>query len=220
MSSKGMSTTAARTLIEECSRQNVKVLCLHDFDVSGFTICAISSRDTRRYEFERTPDVIDMGLRLSDVRKLNLQSEDVEIKDDPTDRLIRDGATPAEIEFLRGTEIIRHEKSHFKGRRVELNAMTNPQLVAFVERKLKEHGVKKVVPEESVLQREFRATVRAQRVQNRMEIVENEVNKEMEHFKPPKGLLGKVVTELARRPQGSWKSAIFTLANRVAMRKD
>ena len=38
-----------------------------------------------------------------------------------------------------------------EGQRVELNAMTAPQFVAFLERKLTEHGAGKVVPEEFVL---------------------------------------------------------------------
>ena len=36
-------------------------------------------------------------------------------------------------------------------RRVELNAMTSPQFVAFIERKLREHGIAKVIPDETLL---------------------------------------------------------------------
>jgi hypothetical protein len=87
MSSKGMSSTSARTLIEDLSREGVTILCMHDFDVSGMTILSTSSRDTDRYEFARKPEVIDMGLRLMDVLQMGLASEAVEIKDDPTKEL-------------------------------------------------------------------------------------------------------------------------------------
>ena len=85
MSSKGMNTTAARTVIEQCSREGVRIFIVHDFDVSGFTITGIPSQDTDSYKFETTPDVIDLGLRLTDVRKMDLQSETVELEYDPTD---------------------------------------------------------------------------------------------------------------------------------------
>ena len=52
-------------------------------------------------------------------------------------RLRIDGATEAEIEFLLSGE-------GNTGQRVELNAMTSDQFVAFVERKLAEHRAAKV----------------------------------------------------------------------------
>ena len=73
MSSKGMGTTAVRTLIESVCRQ-VKILVLHDFDKSGFSIVGTLRRDTRRYEFAVAPQVVDLGLRLSDVEKWDLQA--------------------------------------------------------------------------------------------------------------------------------------------------
>jgi hypothetical protein len=39
MSSKGMSVTAARQLADRiCSRYNIPLLILHDFDIAGFSI--------------------------------------------------------------------------------------------------------------------------------------------------------------------------------------
>ncbi len=194
MSSKGMSTTSARKLIEALSGENVTIFCLHDFDISGMTILSTSSRNTDRYEFERTPDVIDMGLRLSDVLEMGLESEAVEIPSDPTNRLLRDGATAEEIAFLRGTPNWDRDdgKRRFRGQRVELNAMTNPQLIEFIERKLQAHGVTKVIPDESRLRREFRDDVHAERVEERMAAVRAEIDAEMKNFEPPDGLHGMV----------------------------
>jgi hypothetical protein len=203
-------------IIEKCSRQGVKIFCLHDFDVSGFIILGTSSRDTRRYEFERAPEVTDIGLRLTDVREMDLASEDVELQHDPTDSLLQNGATQEEIAFLRGEKLDGqpNHKVRFKGQRVELNAMTVPQFLAFLERKLKERGVRKVNPEESILQREFRAQVRAQEVESRMRAVEIEVDLELESFQPPKGLARKVAQEFQQEAAQSWKDAIGTLAQR------
>jgi hypothetical protein len=75
MSTKGMSVTAARILVEELSRQGDWIFVLHDFDKSGFSILHTLGHDTPRYQFRHKPNVIDLGLRLEDVTALDLQSE-------------------------------------------------------------------------------------------------------------------------------------------------
>jgi hypothetical protein len=50
MSSKGMGTVAARSLIEGLS-EKITTFVLHDFDKAGFSIAGTLTRDTRRYEF-------------------------------------------------------------------------------------------------------------------------------------------------------------------------
>ncbi len=70
MSTKGMSVTAARLLIDRLTAEHpgLKVLVAHDFDVSGFSIFGTLGGDTRRYAFENAVEVIDIGLRLADAR--------------------------------------------------------------------------------------------------------------------------------------------------------
>jgi hypothetical protein len=67
MSTKGMSVTASRLLVDTLCKDGVPLLVLHDFDKSGFSIAATLQRDTRRYEFENKVNLIDLGLRLEDV---------------------------------------------------------------------------------------------------------------------------------------------------------
>ena len=142
MSSKGMGTTAVRTLIESVCHQ-VKILVLHDFDKSGFSIVGTLRRDTRRYEFAVAPQVVDLGLRLSDVEKWELQAETVSYKSDPGSNLRLNGATQEEIEFLRGET----DWGSYRGQRVELNAFTSDAFVEWLESKLEEQGVVKVIPD-------------------------------------------------------------------------
>jgi hypothetical protein len=52
-----------------------KLLVLHDFDVSGFSIFGTLSSDGRRYRFENNLPIEDIGLRLADVEAMGLQSE-------------------------------------------------------------------------------------------------------------------------------------------------
>ena len=53
-----------------------RILVAHDFDVSGFGIFSTLGTDSRRYTFtgDRLP-IIDIGLRLTDIREMNLESE-------------------------------------------------------------------------------------------------------------------------------------------------
>jgi hypothetical protein len=48
-------------------------------------------------------------------------------------------------------------------RRVELNALTSEQFIALVERKLTEHGVKKIIPTKAVLAETYRTFARGRR---------------------------------------------------------
>ena len=71
MSTKGLSNTAARQLIDEmCGGHEIPLLVLHDFDKAGFSILGTLQRDTRRYSFMNDVEVIDLGLRLEDIEGL------------------------------------------------------------------------------------------------------------------------------------------------------
>jgi hypothetical protein len=143
MSSKGLSTTAARTLVDRlCGEHRIPLLVVHDFDKAGFSILSTLRRDTRRYSYANDVEVIDVGLRLEDVRKHQLQAERVCYgKSNPSPNLRENGATEAEIAFLCS------ERLAYAGQRVELNAFTSDALIAWLEGKLKEHGIRKVVPD-------------------------------------------------------------------------
>jgi hypothetical protein len=116
ISTKGVSVTAARKLIDViCGRYRVPLFTLHDFDVAGFLIRGVLQRDTRRYRFSNTVQLVDLGLVLGDVD--DLESEPAATtKTNETDlrrQLAENGATPDEIDFLLTD-------------RVELNALRRP----------------------------------------------------------------------------------------------
>ena len=82
MSTKGMSVTAPRLLIDRLSHSVRRILVLHDFDVTGFSIFGTLGTSNRRYQFENVAPLIDIGLRLSDAQAMNLESEPVAISGD------------------------------------------------------------------------------------------------------------------------------------------
>jgi DNA topoisomerase VI subunit A len=160
MSTKGMSVTASRQLIDALAAMGVRVYVLHDFDISGFSIRKTFTESGRRHEFKNRLDYVDIGLRLADVERLSLQGEPVPLnRGGDSDKLVRrresrinrltiNGAGEDEIGFLLGDADV--------GQRVELNAMTSDVFVASVEEKLAEHGAAKVVPDASILANAYR----------------------------------------------------------------
>jgi hypothetical protein len=161
MSCKGMSVTAARELLDKtCARFELPLCILHDFDVAGFSIASTLHQSNRRFQFSTSFKVVDFGLRLADVERLGLQSEPVSFdngKDAIRNRLEVNGATEREIEFLlTGPD----DKT---GQRVELNAMTSRQFIDFLEAKIGDNGVSKVIPSALDLANAYRLFARGAR---------------------------------------------------------
>ena len=68
-STKGMSNTALRRLLDGLvARGMERVFVLHDFDASGFSIFGTLGTDSRRYTFANEVNVVDLGLRLDDIK--------------------------------------------------------------------------------------------------------------------------------------------------------
>src|SRR5262249_29151137 len=65
---KGMSVTAARMLVEGLSARGITTLPLHDFDFNGVGICYNLGHNTRRYKFKCKPLITDIGLTWDDVQ--------------------------------------------------------------------------------------------------------------------------------------------------------
>jgi DNA topoisomerase VI subunit B len=153
MSTKGMSNTASRQLIEGLTGKGVTILVAHDFDRSGFSIFGTLKGNTRRYQYQTEPRVIDIGLRLSDVdaMALDYERQDYDDKSDPRDKLREHGATDAEIEWL----CQQSDRGGWYGHRVELNAMSSRQLIDWIERKFEEVGVSKIIPDETTLEAQY-----------------------------------------------------------------
>lgn len=154
MSTKGMSVTAARELVAELSKREVTILVLHDFDKAGFSIIGTLKSDTRRWQYEVPPNVVDLGLRLADIENLDLQSEPVYYRTnkDPRRNLRESGATEEECNFL----VNNGYPGSWQGKRVELNAMTSTQLIDWLKEKLSAAGCEKVIPSVDFLESSYR----------------------------------------------------------------
>jgi hypothetical protein len=199
MSTKGMSVTAARILIDRLTPDVDNIFVLHDFDVSGFSIAGTLGTDSRRYVFETVPPMRDFGLRLADVQAMNLQSEPVPAKPNEwpsrAATLRRHGAAPEEIDFLRT-------------RRVELNAMTSRQFVDFIEAGLTAHGVTKLIPGDTIIEQQARRVIAAQLTEEALAKISGEIAKRAEKVALPANLLERIEAVFEEEPALPWDVAV------------
>ena len=200
MSTKGLSVTASRMLVDRlCSTYDVPLLVLHDFDKSGFSILGTLKRDTRRYAFRNRIHVIDLGLRLEDVEEHELETEAVHHASDPAANLRENGATAEEVEFLRT-------------RRVELNAFASAEFVAWIERKLEQHGIIKVLPDRESLTVAYRRGLALDLVSSRLRQVIEAAQAQADQASVPEDL-GALVAERMRTDRAlAWDEVIRQLA--------
>jgi len=205
ISNKGLSVTAARKLIDEvCGDNELPLFVLHDFDVAGFMIFGTLQRDTRRYQFTNPVETIDLGLRLADIVGLEREpaAANKTSREKLREQLIDNGATDAEIDILL-TE------------RVELNAMTSDALVAMIERKLKEYGLTKVLPDDALLAETYRAFHRSRQLGEKFKQLESEF--EAAKTKVPKDLRDQLCAILTKQPDLRWDDAIRIVLDATAL---
>jgi hypothetical protein len=210
-SSKGQSTTATRKLVDELSGAGVTVLIAHDFDIAGLCIAHWLWHDNERYTFRNKPNVIDLGLRLSDVEELGLESEEQVHKQqkDPCEKFLDwdDDITDEEMDFLRGE----CHWNYWRGKRVELNAMDSPQFIAWLEKKLQEVGVKKIVPDSETLTKVWKRSLAVAKAREAIEEIEED---QSDLVVLPKNLQAKIQRLLKRRPTMSWDMAVTRIAEK------
>jgi len=209
MSTKGMPTDASCDL-NKAFGNNVKIFALRDFDLAGFKIVRTLRKGTQLTQGSK---VIDMGLRLKDVQDMGLESEPVNYNQskDPKEYLRECGATEKERKFL-----VESGDSYFKrswnGQRVELNMMTSEQLIEFIEKKLEEHGVEKVIPEEPVLKNAYKRAIYFQQMDNKCDAIRRKMMKE--NIKIPDDLEKEVKEYLGENETESWDNAIWKIVKK------
>lgn len=192
VSTKGMPVSAACDLL---GNLGLPVYVCRDFDKSGFSIVASLRRGTRGSR-SAPAQVIDLGLRLEDVE--GLETEPVSYGSNwggVRANLRRNGATDEEIEVL-------------LRRRVELNAMTSEQLIAWLEKKLRAAGAKKIVPDAKQIARAYERSCFELEMMARY----NALIGEVDQVKAPTKLRALVAERLKDEPALSWDEVVWDIA--------
>ena len=122
----------------------IEVFCVHDADGSGTMIYqtlqeATKARGTRKIE------IIPLGLEPWEAIEMDLEVETV--KAGTKRKAVADYVKAREDEAPDGSSWEEWLQTH----RVELNAMTTPDLIAWLDRKMVEHGVGKLIPPDEVV---------------------------------------------------------------------
>jgi hypothetical protein len=207
VSTKGVSVTAARRLIDEvCGGHDLPLFVLHDFDVAGFLILGTLQRDTRRFQFSNAVEVVDLGLRLADITGLEREPA---------------AATRTNAEILRGqlsqNGATDAESAILLNERVELNAMASDALIEMIERKLKAYGLKKAIPDEDLLAQAYLAFHRSEQLRERFAETEAEFDEEADEIAVPRGLKKKVCAVLSKHDDLRWDDAVQVVLDRTTL---
>jgi hypothetical protein len=205
MSTKGMSVTASRELVEDlCATYDIPLLVLHDFDVSGFSIFGTLRSSTRRYAYRRKFQVVDLGLRLADIDGLERERVHVSSPDKTAETLRQHGATKQEIDILVG------------GERVELNALASDQLVTLIERKLATHGIRKMIPDGDTLADAYQRMHKQAVIQDKIDELIEELDEA--EIAVPANLRQRIEKAIRVDPTRSWDAVVCEIARRIGDR--
>lgn len=140
VSSKGFASRAVKDLFDLLGEtdEEIQFFCVHDSDAAGTMIYQTLQEATIARPGRRVK-VVNLGLDPEEAIEMNLQIETFESR---TRRSVADYAWEWE-EWLQEN-------------RVELNAMTTPQFIEWLERKMAEHGVGKVIPHDHTLEEQLK----------------------------------------------------------------
>jgi len=203
MSTKGLPVGAACRLAHQFSKNGIKILVMHDFDLDGFKIVRTLRRGTRLAP--GTP-VIDIGFRFEDIE--GLQSEQVVYrqKKNPKSYLRQCGATEVECDFL----VKPSSYYGWYGERVELNAMTSDELIAWLERKFEEQGISKLIPSDDILDKAYQRAVYQKRVKEETGRIRQQLKSEKVII--PSDLKRQIADKVLDDPELSWDEAVWEVA--------
>jgi hypothetical protein len=202
MGCKGQSVEAARHLIDVLCEDR-PLFIVRDFDKAGFQIAAALTRDSDVYTFEHEINVRDLGLRLADAERFGLLDRCEHLDSGHSARAIPtqdlENATDEENEFLQS------------GRRVELNAFRSADFITWLEEKLDESGIEKVVPEECRLRDEYLKCEQERLIELELVAVRRRVAKKLKSLQVPDALSELVRDEFEDDRLLSWESAVSAI---------
>jgi hypothetical protein len=214
MSSKGLSTRAACDLIDKLVEHDepVEVFCVHDADSSG-TMIYQTLQEATKARGARRIKIINLGLEPWEAVATGLEVETVE-----------QGKYPKPVaNYIREREDGHYWENWLQTHRVELNAMTTPQLIQWLDEKMARFGSGKLIPPPQVLEQDLAARidykVRATITERilREARIDDQVAAVIGAIRKPDG------TKLARDIKGlfeqqsdrEWRDAIEVVASRV-----
>jgi hypothetical protein len=219
VSSKGYATRAVRDLVDKIAEHDepCTIYCVHDTDAYGTMIhqtfqAATKARSARKIQ------IVNLGLEPWDAVAAGLGIEDV-----------GQGKTRKPVaEYVTAREDGDHWEEWLQTHRAELNAMTTPEFIEWLDDKMAKHGVGKLIPPAKVLTAELdeklEAKVRAVLTERilREAGLETQVVATLNAIKRPNCAdLAKGIGDLFERsPEDEWRSHIGAVVDHLTILLD
>ena len=147
LTSKGYASRAVKDLFDFLGDTDEEILffCIHDADAAGTKIYETLQDGTMARPGRRVR-VVNLGLDPEEAMEMGLEVETAErsVSRRPVAGYLSD-----------------EWREWLQDKRVELNAMTSPQFLQWLEAKIAAHGVRKVVPDNQVMRKTLQAEVNA-----------------------------------------------------------
>jgi hypothetical protein len=139
---------AVRTLFQRAEAGDFQLFVLHDADPAGYIIARTIAEETRRMP-DHSVKVIDLGMKVADAVEMGLVTERFSRKVD-LPAWMPERLNEVESEWFVGRPST--HSGNWDCTRVELNALTGPDLVTYVERGLASNGADtKIHPPDEVV---------------------------------------------------------------------
>jgi len=150
----GYATEACRQLLAGMEENDTRLFVLHDADGDGYEIARTLREATERMP-DHSADVIDLGLTVEDAIERGLPPEAL-TRSKALSWELESQLNDIELEWFRGTlNGYRGDRPTYACKRVELNALTGPDLIAYIEQQLVANGATgKVIPPPDVIETE------------------------------------------------------------------
>jgi hypothetical protein len=214
LSSKGFSTRAARDLIDLLAAHDepVEVFCVHDADAAGPMIYQTLQEATKA-RGARKIQIVNLGLEPWEAIETGLEVETVK----------RGEKRKPVANYVRERDDDEDWEEWSQEHRVELNAMTTPQFIEWLDGKTAKHG--KLIPPPDVLAAELNARIENKVRATFTERILREVGFEDQVAaaiatikKPSAAVLAKGIRQLFKRePDREWRDHIEAIAQENAV---
>jgi hypothetical protein len=148
MSSKGYTTRAVKDLVDKLAEHDepVTIFCVHDADAYG-TMIHQTFQEATKARGARKIKIVNLGLEPWEAAELGLEVEEAEDKD----------RRKPVADYVRARRDGENWEEWLQTNRVELNAMTTPQFIAWLDRKMA--GYDKLIPPADILEAELSKSV-------------------------------------------------------------
>jgi len=213
LTAKGQATRAAKDLIDRLgdTKEEITFYSIHDADAAGTMIYQALQNETKARP-ARKVEVINLGLEPHEGILMGLEPEKI-VRKEGDERPVADYVPYEWAKWLQNN-------------RIELNAMTTPQFLDWLDKKMEIFGQGRLIPPEAILAKELHEKARqelAQEITNRIlkeQDAEGQIDRAFEELKPvidekAKTLAEDVAEDLTKKQDQSWRDPVMKLAHNL-----